>query len=160
MSDSNKFDFMAASSAGMDIAGMYATALKKPEDIDMPEYNGFSQRRDINSIRDMEFEKNPFNFGNVLKGASSGIGAGGSLGPVGAVAGGAIGGVLGLGASIIEAAKQKKQQQEFEQKKREAMRDAMFANASIDMKDRMFRNLGTSSRNQLDRLVSGLSRIS
>lgn len=157
---SEKFDFMAASTAGMDIAGMYANALKKPGDIDMPEYNGFSQRRDIGAIRDMEFERNPFNFGNVLKGVSSGVGAGGSLGPVGAVAGGAIGGVLGLGASLIESARQKKQEREFEREKRAAMQDAMFANASIDMKDRMFRNLGTSSRNQLDRLVAGLSRIS
>lgn len=141
---------------GIDMASMYVNALKKNEDIDLPRQTGFSGMRDLRELNDMEFEKNPFNVGNVLKGAGTGASIGSAIPGIGTAIGAIGGGVLGAGASIIQAIKQKKAEQEFEKQKRENIQDAIHANAGISMRNHLMRNLGDASRSQLDILSRGI----
>lgn len=145
---------------GLNLAGMYVEAFSTPTDAgELPRQTGFGSRRDVQAIRDMEFDKKGFNVGNIGKGAASGAAIGSAVPGIGTAIGAGVGAVIGLGASLFGNSREKKAERDFNRKQRMNLLDAYSVNAHLDAQDFYKRNLSESSSSQADKYLQGLSNI-
>ena len=106
------------------------------------------QRADIGRLSSQQFQREGFDFGAIGKLAGAGAGIGSFAGPVGTAIGAGAGAVVGLGASLIKRAREKKAEEAFYRRQQQEILGGINRNNMIDYRRRTAKNLGVSLRDQ------------